>query len=353
MCELSGYVLASVRNRQTYLKNAKASTHLQQQCIENYRVVLNNTVHHMIEFSMQDDAFLLAEKFKELDTLVQLTLGFPDPIIKIKLYLGRFGEPFAKILFQAYHTKGQLKELMDQDQYCSEYLERFLNENGHGYLSWIQDLGYGRFEKASSTLWELSQKEVGLKQQSVCLALAKLAYLEAHSDIPADQVQETLGTFDVAMDLVVAQKVALEHYKQVLTENGFSDFEKSDKAVDAILKTSFGTINNYRIRKLLLKQTLVNLFEGKKAQVESLMDLFTFQQGNEQYVTVLELLLNGKMDFEDTFDYRIHLLWRYVWFSDDWQDIRTRSETISDESLLQVLKSTKAYQLYEWFCNYG
>jgi hypothetical protein len=83
------------------------------------------------------------------------------------------------------------------------------------------------------------------------------------------------------------------------------------------------------------------------------MDLFTFQQGNEQYVTVLELLLNGKMDFEDTFDYRIHLLWRYVWFSDDWQDIRTRSETISDESLLQVLKSTKAYQLYEWFCNYG
>jgi hypothetical protein len=349
LCDLSHFVLASLNDRRNYLSNVSSSPHIQQQSLENYQVVLNNIVKYMLEFSMIEEAFVLAETFKEMETLVQLTMSLSDRIIKIKSYLVRFGEPFAIILFQSYHSKGLLKDLMDQDQYCSEYLYRFLSENGYGYLSWIQDIGYGRFQSASETLWGLSEKETYLKQQSLSIAISKLAYLEAHSEIPADQVQDQLKSFDIAMDMVVAQRVALEQYKQILVDEGYSNFEKIDSTVDTLLKASF-EVSNYRIRKLLLKRTLMTLFEGRKATVGSLLDLFTFQKGSEQYLTVLELLLHGKMDFEETLDYRIHLLWKNVWLSDNWVDIRTRSETLSDSSLLEVLKETNAYQLYEWLC---
>jgi hypothetical protein len=351
LCGLIHYLLTSLQDRENFLRTSKGNERQIQQARENYVIVLKNGVASMLQFGMQDEAFSIAETFEELATLVELTLGHSDPINKIKQYLGTFGELFAKILFQVYHSRGQLKELMEQDQHCSEYLHNFLNGNQYGYLSWIQDVKYGRYQNASSTLWELSTRDPNLKQEGICIALAKLAYLEAHSDVPADEVQEQLKSFDIALDIIAAQKGIAETYKQILGASGHDNFEKVDETVDELVKSHFAGIQSYRIRTMVLKSILRMLFQGKKVRLEGMLDLLTLQTTTETFFdTALEILLNFKMDLETSLKYRLHLLWRYVWLSDNWKDIRSQAETLSDQSLIEMLRMTNTCKLYTWLC---
>jgi hypothetical protein len=348
---LMNYLLKSLRDRQSFLHKTNGNERHSQQTKQNYDIVLKNGIASMLQFGMRDEAFSVAEAFEELPTLVDLVLSHPDPINKTKKYLLTFGEPFAKILFQVHHSRGQLKELMEQDQHCSEYLRQFLADNEYGYLSWIQDVKYGRYHSASSTLWELSRRNTHLKQEGVCIALAKLSYLEAHSDVPADEVQEQLKSFDMALDIIAAQKVTVDSYKQILRAAGRNDFEKADEVVDELVGRHFKGMQSNRIRSMVLKNILRLLFDGQKVKLERMLDLLTFQTSSESFFeTVLEILLNFKMDLESSMKYRLHLLWRYVWLSDNWDDLHSKADALSDESLIDMLKLTNTFKLYSCLC---
>jgi hypothetical protein len=60
-----------------------------------------------VKFNLNEEAFTLAESFKDLNTLVDLTLTHANVDLRIKKYMGMFEESFAVILFQTYINNGK------------------------------------------------------------------------------------------------------------------------------------------------------------------------------------------------------------------------------------------------------
>lgn len=118
-------------------------------------------------FSLEKEAFILAETLEEFPILVRLSLKNQDRNSKLEGYISRFKTEFSYVLYQTLLDNGELKELLEQDSVNSTYLQEFLRSNQLLHLSWIQDFSHGRFSDSFQTLWQLAEKSRGVKEQKV------------------------------------------------------------------------------------------------------------------------------------------------------------------------------------------
>ena len=121
-----------------------------------------------------DEAFKLAEEYEDFRSLASLCHKgkvYPPKenpnAARIEAYIERFKEAFTNELYQWYIEHGELRALFAQDHI--EYLDLFFAEHPHPSISWIHDLGRGRFAQAAQDLQseaehapELVSKHVGI-----------------------------------------------------------------------------------------------------------------------------------------------------------------------------------------------
>lgn len=75
---------------------------------------------------------------------------------RIEVYIERFKEAFTTELYQWYIEHGELRTMFAQHDHI-EYMDLFFAEHPHPSISWLHDLGRGRYAPASQAL----QSEAG------------------------------------------------------------------------------------------------------------------------------------------------------------------------------------------------
>ena len=69
---------------------------------------------------------------------------------RIEAYIDKFKEAFTTELYQWYIEHGELRTMFAQDH--NGYLDLFFEDHKHPGISWIHDLGRGRYADASQAL---------------------------------------------------------------------------------------------------------------------------------------------------------------------------------------------------------
>lgn len=301
-----------------------------------------------MKFGLEDDAFALTEKFRDFETLVTLTLNDASCDYRIESYMERFGEPFAFTLFRTYYSKGQLQELMKQEEKQPAYLYEFLKTEGLGYLAWLQDIKNDRYLDASKSLYSIADSETMLKKQSLSYSLAKLSFLEANAKEDPQRLQSGMKEIDAALDLVLTQNSIIEDFQEILKDNGTETFQNDNETCELVIKYGFSKLDEYPIRKLIIKAAASSLVNGQKAGLNAVLDLLLYRKDvadQNSFITIMELICSHEQSLQGSFEYRLHSLWRQCWLSEEWNAIRARSDSISDQEMLENLQETKIFQL--------
>lgn len=63
---------------------------------------------------------------------------------------------------------GELRVMFAQEDVYGGYIDRFFAEQKHPSISWVNDLGKGRFSAASRTLLDESRDAGDLEMKHVC-----------------------------------------------------------------------------------------------------------------------------------------------------------------------------------------
>lgn len=193
---------------------------------EQYQKVRSNLIEPFVEDREYERAVMLAEKYYDFKTLVQIC-EITNNRERLDVYIEKFkDQDFSQFLFSWYiqeQKPGRLLEtfragsgLSAAAQNASQQaaLKRFLGD--HPSLSWLQHVFLNDFQTASDTLSNLAQQETELlRRKKSMLSLAKLALL-ASGETEARSDQRAL--LDAELDLVAHQEDLPE---SVLVAHGY------------------------------------------------------------------------------------------------------------------------------------
>ena len=104
-----------------------------------------------------NEAFRLAEDYHDFRSLAALCHKgkvYPPQenpnAARIEAYIEKFKDAFTTELFQWYIEHGELRTMFSQGH--TEYLDLFFAEHNHPGISWLHDIGRGRYAAASQAL---------------------------------------------------------------------------------------------------------------------------------------------------------------------------------------------------------
>ena len=164
--------------------------------------------------SRVDVVYELAAEFEEFASIVSMAEDEDEDARDARLsrYLVHFGQPFARVLFDAYHAQHRTTRLfrLHQPAEYEGWLLAFLAD--HPESQWVQQVVLGQWEEASSTLMHVAaqgQGEAGdawtWSHQKTLWSLGKLALL--CSDAPDSAA---LGFIEDQLSVSTAQAVAAQ-----------------------------------------------------------------------------------------------------------------------------------------------
>ncbi|KAI9849283.1 MAG: hypothetical protein M1837_004742 [Sclerophora amabilis] len=172
----------------------------------------------LVNLGMVDAGVDLAEKYRDMPTLVQLLGGeindmllrtaehgidedevdelrgrLPNLIERFEGYFEKFGDEWARALYKQQIKSAQFSSLLDDNEEHQTYLTRFLRSNpGYSKLSWINDVcGENDLATASNTiLGQAFIREKNLWNKKVTLSIGKLAKLAVEGTHPGTRLEE-------------------------------------------------------------------------------------------------------------------------------------------------------------------
>ena len=186
-------------------KDDEAESHLGDMLFAEQRRNTRKCLLTIAGLGFSNDAVALAEKFWDMDLLVELNI---DAIVQLSeqsgaqtnereaekfereaekvnermdSYFDRYHDKWARAYYERLIQDGQLGSLLNDDK-NQEYLTRFLRNNpAYGKLTWINEIvGQKGFSKASDTLALVAkEQEADLWSKKVELCLSKLTQLAA------------------------------------------------------------------------------------------------------------------------------------------------------------------------------
>ncbi|KAJ3262300.1 hypothetical protein HK103_002714 [Boothiomyces macroporosus] len=349
LLNISEYLLQSFHDRKNYLKTTGVSQAIQDELMISYHVFQKKAIDYLRQYDQLEGAFYLAETFHDLDTLVGLTLGEQNIESRARNYINRFGNEFAQILYQAYFDSDQLTRLVEEDKEHPQYLQEYLLKNNLGYLSWIQYMNHGQYEDASKMLWNVANEETDLSKQAICVAVSKLAYLNSK----AADLEEKLEIFETAEDFIVQQKSIYDDFLSRLVSEGIDPENNMEENFSFILENFYsGAVEGSKALVPVIKRALQKLLNLQKLQFGEITTILAYQNsvGNDNFFAAWELIqatLDSQINSvsNQVLEYQLVGIWRKCWLSDDWNELCERSQTVSDEELIEVLKQTNIYSV--------
>lgn len=336
--------------------------------------------HHL------QDALGLAERFRDMEALVELIIELQDRVKnqdtsadvsivaqsessveqQISQYFDKFGEPWADAYFSRQISLGNPGALLSMRKYQSA-ITRFLRKSSnHSKLSWINDVnGEDDFETAAVCLKDLALgNEKQLWSHRVEISLAKLGNLAAcerlhstdhsfnreeikrlddYSEI--DEIQDTLHAYvkpllEGAIDQKAEADLALDHFGSHLAEDRPSLHELLGDALSMLVnKTVIGADGLIDLLTLMgpvlpSEEGDNEMYGGEFFQALRVLGHSRYSQQDPSYVSALR-----------------KLIWRRCMIKDDWEargkvaetSVGNSDDTADDTALYQAL----------WSCSTG
>ncbi|KAI0636924.1 Non-repetitive/WGA-negative nucleoporin C-terminal-domain-containing protein [Trametes polyzona] len=295
-----------------------------------------------------NEAFKLAEDYHDFRSLASLChkgkVYPPDEnpnAARIETYIDKFKEAFTTELYQWYIEHGELRTMFAQDH--SEYLDTFFAEHPHPGISWIHDLGRGRYALASQALLTEAEHAPELVSKHLMLSIGKLSHLaQLHEGTKAIN-QDVLDAFHDGLDFVSVHETLIEDLKSALAS--VRSRQSLEMQVETITQKRAGNLSNrkglYNVFKFFVRQ----LLQGKALSVEDMAEVLSLKDNYgkvEDYVTALHLLARAENVPSSRRLSVFKNVWRRIYIHDDWNLIR-QTTGVSDQELNQRLRSTALY----------
>ncbi|KAI0374941.1 hypothetical protein BV20DRAFT_934524 [Pilatotrama ljubarskyi] len=299
-----------------------------------------------------NEAFRLAEDYHDFRSLASLChkgkIYPPEDnpnAARIENYIQKFKEAFTTELYQWYIEHGELRTMFAQSH--SEYLDTFFAEHPHPGISWIHDLGRGRYALASQALLTEAEHAPELVSKHLMLSIGKLSHLAQLHEGTKTINQDVLDAFHDGLDFVSVHETLIEDLKSALASvRGRQSLETQ---VETIAQKKAANLSNRRALYNVFKFLVRQLLQGKALSVEDMAELLSLKDNYERvedYATALHLLARAEVNHQNIPSSRrlsvFRNVWRRIYIHDDWNMIR-QTTGVSDEELNQRLRSTALY----------
>ncbi|EIW51716.1 uncharacterized protein TRAVEDRAFT_136690 [Trametes versicolor FP-101664 SS1] len=295
-----------------------------------------------------NEAFKLAEDYHDFRSLASLCHKgkvYPPEenpnAARIETYIEKFKEAFTTELYQWYIEHGELRTMFAEGH--NEYLDAFFAEHSHPGISWIHDLGRGRYALASQALLTEAEHAPELVSKHLMLSMGKLSHLaQLHEGTKAIN-QDVLDAFHDGLDFVSVHETLIDDLKSALAS--VRSRQSLEMQVETITQKKASNLSNrkalYNVFKFLVRQ----LLQGKALSVEDMAEILSLKDNYERvedYTTALHLLARAE-NIPSTRRLSVFKnVWRRIYIHDDWNLIR-QTTGVSDQELNQRLRSTALY----------
>ncbi|KAI0331109.1 hypothetical protein GY45DRAFT_1322812 [Cubamyces sp. BRFM 1775] len=295
-----------------------------------------------------DEAFKLAEDYHDFRSLASLCHKgkvYPPEenpnATRIEMYVEKFKEAFTTELYQWYIEHGELRTMFAQEH--NEYLDMFFAEHPHPGISWIHDLGRGRYALASQALLTEAEHAPELVSKHLMLSVGKLSQLaQLHEGTKAIN-QDVLDAFHDGLDFVSVHETLIEDLKSALAS--VRARQSLEMQVDTIAQKKASNLSNRKALLNVFKFLVRQLLLGKALSVEDMAEVLSLKDNHgrvEDYTTALHLLARAENVPSTRRLSVFRNVWRRIYIHDDWNMIR-QTTGVSDEELNQRLRSTALY----------
>jgi nuclear pore complex protein Nup133 len=366
------------RERVAYTKahNNQSGPGYSQSLGESFVMARSHHLRALNRIGQSAAGISIAEKFKDMETLVQLVVNesqfmstiLNDPAVvsherdetqvkmdklqaKVEGYFQKFGDAWANAFFDShlsnYHSYGLLKEA----EHFKEPLTRYLRaEKARGRLSWINDvLQEGNFKEASTALTNLAQEqEVKFWNKKVELSLAKLASLADAEESGSKGKQQGL---DGDLTVVNTQDAVRQHLQYILYAAVDTEAEVQLACDAYAMYLKLKTLALYG----LLEASLEHMLRNEALSVEELIDILTLMDIKEsedseaniigkQFLMALQVLEASKSRMEEArFETNLRMIWKRCYLQDDWEFINNTKRR-TDKLISKHIRETFACQ---------
>ncbi|KAG6866953.1 hypothetical protein C0991_003869 [Blastosporella zonata] len=295
-------------------------------------------------------AFSLAEKYRDFSGLASLchkdTVYPPESnpnTLRIQAYIERFKDEFTTELYRWYIQHGELRIMFAQDDSHNLYIDRYFSENPNNSISWINDLGKGRYAAASGTLLEEAGQAKNLDAKHLMLSIGKLSHLAQLHETNATLDNSILDDFHDDLDFVSVHEALLQEFRAAL--DAVRGRQTLDSQIDTIIKTIATRLQERPALRDIFKDLVRGLLQGRALSIEDAVDVLTLKDNNsslEDFATALHLLARVQNLPEARAASAFRTVWRRIYIHDDWDAIR-KTANVSDAELSTRFRSTALY----------
>ncbi|KAF2759812.1 hypothetical protein EJ05DRAFT_310858 [Pseudovirgaria hyperparasitica] len=338
-----------------------------------------NQIRKLEEIGQADAGMKLAEKYRDMGTLVVLVGGeysflkesLRDGNATIKIssakqlqemdkriqeYFVQFKDGWANAWY-SWHIHSSQAAVMLDDRYSGQsYLTNYLRSDPtRAKLSWINDiLNEKDFFEASKSLTSATDREPNVWCKKVEASMAKLTLIAAAEEDPT--LQDTQSSIDLQrsaernLQLIRVQEKAYGFVRaEVLSALDY------DSALDGCME-KFGCVfvgDDRDALRQLLRQGFEHLIHHRALTMDLLIDVLTLMNdtdedvtheiGRTQFILALRVLESQCLHMRDEQrDEMLKLIWKRMMLRDGWQTINQTNDS-SDIALHDTLRNTALY----------
>jgi len=300
-----------------------------------------------------ESTFYLAEKHMAFNSLVALTFEYYEESSineKLGLYIGRFGQEFADVLFSTFVAQKNFRAIFDDSMVvpgCDDYVDAFLLNHSMPCLSWIQDLKMGRFDSASDAISSSLSRETCASKRKTAASLAILFHTASMEVWDESKIQTSVfQDHYYIIDNSILQEVIKTHLQTLLASPLPPD---GNKIISILSSPSFAPILERKGFAKLINEGVRLIMNDDSLDVVQLVDMFTLTIGApiDWCLSAVQLLNSRMENFKDLeFDVLLKTTWRRAYISTDWNALNTLQKQKSNASFQEFFAKTSVYSLF-------
>ncbi|KAI9829356.1 MAG: hypothetical protein M1826_005676 [Phylliscum demangeonii] len=333
------------------------------------------------ELGQVDAAIELAEKYADMDSLVEL-VG-PEIVRAVSIaqnphasdeerargearaeqlqdrchqYFSRFGDPWAAALFTKHIERGRLAGVLDDHDEYQAYLTRFLRAHpAYAKLGWINEVlveqDLDRAQQALLNIASIKERDVWSKR--VELSVGKLALLAAAQDEeepgPASAALDRLNRIDAEFNVLDVQQKLYQHIAPTVR------VAIDEKAERQLVRSEFGRMVTKDMPALnaVLEQGLITLVAREVIAPERLVDVLTLMDhrpeleqdsdiAGREFLLALQLVHAIRREDPAKAELLERIVWRRCMIQDDWIVIND-TQLKDDDAVEQAMSDTALF----------
>ncbi|KAI0957243.1 hypothetical protein AcW1_005700 [Taiwanofungus camphoratus] len=350
--ELASILFACIKERLEWLDSPVAtettSVRERSEFEDRFRQLRPEVLETLRRNGSADDAFKLAEDYRDFRSLAFLChkdAVYPPQdnpnAARIQSYIEKFKEDFTTELYQWYIEHGELRTMFTQEH--DEYMDAFFSKYPNPAISWIHDLGRGRYGLVSESLLSEAENATELVAKHLMLSIGKLSHLAQLHENDVSINQNVLDAFHDGLDFVSVHETLIDDLKSALVS--VRARQSLEMQVETIAQSKASNLADRRALQNVFKKLVRQLLQGKALSMEDVADVLSLKDNTdtrEDYTTALHLLSRAENIPDTRRLSAFRSVWRRIYIHDDW-DMIQQTANVTDAELNERLRGTALY----------